>query len=77
MKKKTENAILVSGLRTTLKSIMEQEIERMPELLEQLEAKDRLSITLKMMPYLFPKVQTVNLTEGEPKKHAFDMDIVL
>jgi len=77
MKKKTENVILVSGLRTSLKTIMENEIEKMPELLEQLEAKDRISITLKMMPYLFPKVETVLLTEGEPMNYPYDMDIVL
>ncbi|MBN9292813.1 MAG: hypothetical protein J0G96_02400 [Flavobacteriia bacterium] len=66
MKKKSNTPILTSDLRTDLKMIMQAEIEKIPELLEQLEPKDRINVTMKMMPYLFPRVESVTLREGEP-----------
>jgi len=59
--------ILTSELRIALKDIMQEEIQKVPELMNQLAPKDRLNVTLKMMPYLFPKVDSVNLMEGESK----------
>lgn len=61
---KTE--ILTSNLRNNLKSIMQKEFEQLPKQLENLEPKERLSILCKLMPYVFPKVETVHNTEGEP-----------
>lgn len=55
--KKAQPPILTSSLRTNLKTIMQAEIDKMPELLEQLEPKDRINVTMKMMPYLFPRVE--------------------
>lgn len=64
--KKVQDPILTSSLRTNLKIIMQAEIDKMPELLEQLEPKDRINVVMKMMPYLFPRVESVTLREGEP-----------
>ena len=54
------------GLRETLKGIMKGEIEKLPEILESLEPKERLSVVCKLMPYVFPKVETVHPQKGEP-----------
>lgn len=53
-------------LRETLKSIMQKEIEKLPETLATLEPKERLNVICKLMPYVFPKVEAVHPREGEP-----------
>lgn len=63
---KTKEQILTNDLRNKLKSIMQKEIERLPETLEALEAKERISILCKLMPFIFPKVESVHPKEGEP-----------
>lgn len=63
---KTENPVLVNDLRRTLKTVMQKEIEKLPEYLESLEPQERINIVIKLIPFVFPKVQPVNLKEGEP-----------
>lgn len=63
---KTKEQVLTNVLRETLKSIMQKEIQKLPETLETLEPKERLNILCKLMPFIFPKVEAVHPTEGEP-----------
>ena len=63
---KTKEQVLTMGLRETLKNIMQKEIEKLPETLEALDPKERLNVVCKLMPYVFPKVETVHPKEGEP-----------
>lgn len=63
---KTEKQILTKDLRERLKTIMQTEIEKLPETLAELEAKERINIVCKLMPYVFPKIQQVHPKEGEP-----------
>jgi len=63
---KTKEQVLTMGLRETLKNIMKNEIKKLPEILEALEPKERMNIVCKLMPYVFPKVETIHPTEGEP-----------
>lgn len=75
MSKKSKDQVLTIGLREMLKTVMQNEIEKLPETLEALEPKERLNVVCKLMPYVFPKVETVHPTEGEPeppKKNWFD-----
>jgi hypothetical protein len=62
----TKEQILTNDLRGKLKSIMQKEIERLPETLESLEPKERMNILCKLLPYVFPKVEAVSPQEGEP-----------
>jgi hypothetical protein len=66
MKTKTKEQVLIIDLRETLKSIMQKELEKLPETLETLNPKDRLNIVCKLMPYVFPKLEGVNPKIGEP-----------
>ena len=66
MNTKTKEQVLTSNLRETLKNIMQKEIEKLPETLEALDPKERINVVCKLMPYVFPKVETVHPTEGEP-----------
>jgi hypothetical protein len=64
--KKQKEQVLTMDLRETLKSIMQKEIEKLPETLATLEPKERLNVICKLMPYVFPKVEAVHPREGEP-----------
>lgn len=66
MNTKTKEQVLTNNLRETLKTIMQKEIEKLPETLEALDPKERLNVVCKLMPYVFPKVETVHAKEGEP-----------
>lgn len=63
---KTKEKILTNGLRDSLKIIMQSEIEKLPETLEGLDPKERINLVCKLMPYVFPKVETIHSKEGEP-----------
>ena len=63
---KTEEKILTNNLRDNLKSIMQKEIEKLPETLEALDPKERLNIVCRLMPYVFPKVEKIHPKNGEP-----------
>jgi len=66
MSTKTKKQVLTLNLRETLKTIMQKEIEMLPETLQEMEPRERLNIVCKLMPYVFPKVDTVNHSSGEP-----------
>lgn len=66
MNTKTKEQVLTNNLRETLKTIMQKEIEKLPETLETLDPKERLNVVCKLMPYVFPKVETVHSADGEP-----------
>jgi len=68
---KTKKEILTASLRDALKIIMQKEVEQLSETLKELEPRERLNIVIKLMPYVFPKVETVHLTEGEPTQFGF------
>jgi hypothetical protein len=63
---KKNEQVLTKNLRETLKEIMQKEIQKLPETLEGLETKERLNILCKLMPFVFPKVESVHSKEGEP-----------
>jgi hypothetical protein len=63
---KTKEQVLTMDLRETLKSIMQSEIEKLPTYLETLEPKEKMNIICKLMPFVFPKVETIHPKEGEP-----------
>lgn len=63
---KEEEQILIKDLRNKLKEVIKKELEQLPEQLKELAPKDRLTIVCRLMPFVFPKVETVNLKEGEP-----------
>ena len=54
------------GLHGRLKDIVQKEMERLPELLEQLEPKERVRTILALLPYVTPKIETVATDYGEP-----------
>ena len=57
---------LTKELRAALKDVLYDEIERLPHRLDELETKDRLELLVKLMPYVFPMVQSVSHSLDEP-----------
>ena len=57
---------LTKELRSILKDVLYEEIDRLPERLDELETKDRLELLVKLMPFVFPKVQSVSQSLDEP-----------
>lgn len=63
---KRKDPILTNDLRETLKEVMKSEISNLPETLKQLDPVSRMNILCKLMPFVFPKVENVQSTSGEP-----------
>lgn len=61
------NKPLTGNIRETLKELMQKEIERLPDTLKELDPVQRLNILCKLMPYVLPKVESVDYTLGEPE----------
>lgn len=57
---------LTKELRSVLKDVLYDEIERLPERLDELDTKDRMELLVKLMPFVFPKVQSVSQSLDEP-----------
>ena len=57
---------LTKELRSVLKDVLYEEIDRLPERLNELETKERLELVIKLMPFVFPKVQSVLQSVDEP-----------
>ena len=57
---------LTKELRSVLKDVLYEEIDRLPERLDELDTKDRLELLVKLMPFVFPKVQSVPQSLDEP-----------
>ena len=63
---KTKEQVKTTDLRLFLKELMQREFEALPELLEQLEPKERINVMCKLMPFVLPKVEAVTHLHGEP-----------
>jgi hypothetical protein len=51
---------VTSELRKTLKGIIAAELDALPATFEQLPAKERLELLIKVLPYCLPKVDSIN-----------------
>ncbi|MCE7925877.1 MAG: hypothetical protein DYG98_22745 [Haliscomenobacteraceae bacterium CHB4] len=63
---KNPDLVKANELRGKVKQFVVQELERLPETLEKLDAKDRLNVLLKLLPLVVARPQAVIHSEGEP-----------
>lgn len=61
------NKPLTGNIRDTLKELMQNELEQLPDTLKELEPVQRLNILCKLIPYVLPKVESVTHKLGEPE----------
>lgn len=52
-------------LRAKLKRKMLEQIEQLPDLLEQLEPDKKVEAIIKLLPFVLPKVEPVEMNTGE------------
>lgn len=57
---------LVKNIRETLKELMQKELASLPQTLQELEPEKRLNIVCKLIPYVLPKIETIDAESGEP-----------
>ena len=65
-KKEKQTEAKVSEMRQSLKELMRRELTNLPNLIEQLPPEQRINFVFKLMPFVLPKVNTVNAKSGEP-----------
>ncbi len=66
-KKGTPNK-LTREVRESLSAIIDNELEQLPEWLEQLDTKDRLDVLCKLLPYVLPKLRQTELSLSRNEK---------
>lgn len=72
-KQPEETTIRRSGdVREQLKAIIDTELARLPETLEKMEPSERVSVVLKLIPYVLPKVKPLPHTYDAPPSSAWD-----
>ena len=57
---------LTKELRTVLKDILYRELETIELRLDELDAKERIELMIKIMPYVFPKLDSISHNTNEP-----------
>jgi hypothetical protein len=57
---------LTKELRTVLKDMVYRELESIESRLDELDSKERIELIIKLMPYVFPKLQTISHNTNEP-----------
>ncbi len=65
--------LLTREMRLILKNIIANELEKIPDTLEKMELEKRLDVVLKLLPYVLPKVDNVNMTNDEPIEYNFSI----
>lgn len=63
---------LTKELRSVLKDIVYRELETIELRLDELEPKERIELIIKLMPYVFPKLQSISHSANEPLDWGFD-----
>ena len=63
---------LTKELRTVLKDVVYRELESIELRLDELDPKERIELTIKLMPYVFPKLQSISHNANEPLDWGID-----
>jgi len=62
--------ILTKELRAILKEALYKELEGIGERLEQLEPKERIEVLVKLMHFVFPRMNTMSHSMDEPVDYS-------
>lgn len=56
---------LTKELRVLLKDVLFKELYELHVHLDKLQPKERLEIIIKLMPYVMPRIETIQMEKGE------------
>ena len=54
-----------TNAKAVIQSLIDSEVKKIPELLDELSAKDRLEITIKLMNFVIPKQTQIEIEANE------------
>ena len=57
--------VITSDVRKVLKGVIAAQIEELPDLLNEMNPKERAELIIKLLPFVVPRVENVPSTEGE------------
>jgi hypothetical protein len=57
---------MTKELRSVLKDLLYDEIEKLRERFDTLKPKERIELLIKLMPYALPKVNSISHNANEP-----------
>ena len=57
---------LTKELRSVLKDVVYRELKSIELRLDELDPKERIELMIKLMPYVFPKLQSISHSANEP-----------
>jgi hypothetical protein len=71
-KEGTPNKV-TKGMRDRLTSVLQSELDHLPELFEEVTARDRLQFIIKLIPYIIPQaeIEADQVISGKP--NFFDL----
>jgi hypothetical protein len=61
-----KHTVLITDLRKQLKELLASELKKLPEYLNDLQSKEKLDCLIKLMPFVFPKLDSITYEDGEP-----------
>jgi hypothetical protein len=62
---------ITSELREKLKSIIDMELDKLPDYINGLDNIQKLDLLVKLIPYVLPKVTPIESTANEPMRWDF------
>ena len=65
-RRKGSQNVITRELRDKLKQLIDAELENLPQLLDDLEPKDRVELLIKLLRFTIPIPRPINATAGEP-----------
>ena len=63
--------LLTKDLRKDLKDFFASELKTLPDYFKELQTKEKLDYLIKLMPFVFPKVDNVTHENGEPGEFGY------
>lgn len=65
------------NVKELINNLLRDELHKMPSLLNKMSPKERVDTTIKLLPYLLPKADEVQVpTQNFREKHTFITDIL-
>ena len=65
-RKKGVSNKLTSEVRSLPKCVVHNELLNIEDLLDRLEPKERAQELIKLLPFILPKIDSINMRDGEP-----------
>lgn len=66
---------MTKELRGILKDLLYKELHSLEDRLDQLEPKQRIEFMIKLVPYAFPKLDSISHSTNEPLEWGYEYSL--